>query len=136
MKYLTILAIVAFQVAACDGNAGNSVPAIYLLAQMKPGENRALSRSMGVEVTEVRDSRCPALATCLTGGPAEVDLVVRTDGEALQILTIVLGAEPQMGDATIGRYQFQLETLLPWPRAGAGPTPANQYRADIIVRRS
>ena len=120
---------------ACGGSgSGRPLPASYVLQNLAVGENRVIAEeSLGIEMTGVSDSRCPAAATCITAGFAAVDLVVRLEGVGTHAITATLGAGAHDGQAAFGGFQFTLARLDPYPVSG--PFPAGQYRADITVSR-
>ncbi|MFB2351405.1 hypothetical protein, partial [Priestia megaterium] len=63
----------------------------YTLKQFAVGQTREIAQeNMKVEFKDVRDSRCPAAAVCVTAGFAEADLLVRLGTGAPQPLTVTL----------------------------------------------
>ena len=118
----------------CGGGGDDPQAATYALRNVAVGETRLIPEErLSIEMTSVSDSRCPATALCITSGFAAVNLAVRLEGGASQILAPTLGLGSHDGDAVFGNFQFLLDRLDPFPISG--PSPQNQYRADITVVR-
>lgn len=94
--------------------------------------------ALTLQLTEVRDSRCPIDAICVWAGHAAVAVTVSQAGHAGETLQIGLPAPAEMklpGDASYRGYRLSLQGLDPAPRAAVS-VPPDQYRATVQVERA
>lgn len=106
---------------------------------LRAGEPVVISaESLTLQLTEVRDSRCPLNALCIWAGHGAVAVQVSQSGQAAETLQIGFPAPAEMklpGDASYRGYRFSLQTLDPFPVAGV-TVPLADYRATVLVERA
>lgn len=111
------------------------VTGTYPLKRFAVGETRDIAQeNIRIEFKDLVDSRCPAAASCISAGHAEVELAVRVGTGSPQPLTVTLGAGERDQQAVLAGLLFTLDALNPFPVAG--PASKDQYRADITVRKT
>lgn len=147
MNRLLVPALLCATLAACGGGADS----MKTPAQADDGADRngtavVLSlgqpatvpqESLSLQMTEVRDSRCPVDAVCVWAGHASIALTATQAGQPAEVLEIGLPAPADMklpGEARYRNLRLTLQQLDPAPRA-AVPTPLAQYRATVLVQR-
>lgn len=117
-----------------SGYVHAEVTGSYTLQRFAVGQTRQIAQeNMRVEFKDVRDSRCPASAVCVTAGHAEVDLLVRFGNGLPQALTVTLDKGAQDQQAILSGLRFTLDSLDPFPISG--PAPKDQYRATVSIQR-
>jgi hypothetical protein len=96
------------------------------------------AESLTLQLTEVRDSRCPINALCIWAGHGAVAVRVAQEGQAAETVQIGFPAPAEMklpGDASYRGYRLSLQTLEPFPVAGV-TVPLSEYRATVLVERA
>lgn len=127
--------------AACAEDARNEAPTvaspsfIITLAHGQPVVAR--EEPLTVELTGVKDSRCPSAVQCVWAGHASVTLQVTKVGSPTESLTIGTQTPRSMKlpfEATYGRYRLSLVSLEPGNSAVA-PVALPLYRATVKLSR-
>lgn len=133
-------------VAACGGGddsvmaqpAGGAQRASYTVTLRSDQAVVIGAETLSLQLTEVRDSRCPLNALCVWAGHGAVAVRVSQDGQNAETLQIGFPAPAEMklpGDASYHGYRFSLQQLDPFPVAGV-TVPLSDYRATVLVERA
>lgn len=93
--------------------------------------------ALTIELTDVKDSRCPRDVRCIWAGHAAVMLRVGLGSAAAEPVVIGTPAPEGMGlpsAAMLDAYRFSLPGLVPEP-VRAGPISLSRYRATVEIVR-
>jgi hypothetical protein len=91
---------------------------------------RIEGRDVRIRFAELlEDSRCPADVQCIQAGRARVRLQVRS---RFPPVSIELGTDPDASLRSAGGVTWELQSVEPYPAAGAERTPA-QYVITLVA---
>lgn len=149
VRAISVLSFAA-ALAACGGS-GRDAAAVNLHAAEAieaVGATYAVSLRIGqpvvlaeedltLQLTEVKDSRCPSQVQCIWAGYATVTLAIAQPGS--EPVSLVLGTpglhkSQSPNDASYRAYRFTLRSLEPSP-ATAEAVSVELYRAEVLVEK-
>lgn len=102
-------------------------------AELRPGERVLLpdGRTEFFFLEVVRDSRCPTGTSCVRAGEAVVRLRAGSREQELELPA----REATAMSLTPGAPDRATLSLNPYPQAGAGAIPENDYRLTLLVTK-
>jgi hypothetical protein len=119
--------------AACSGKSPAAPSPVNQQVTLSPGQTTTVDgASLSVRFEGVSgDSRCPIDAICITGGDAQVHIVVAPVAGGRQNYTLHTG---DMRPVTHGDLTVALVDLTPYPYS-ARPIQPSEYRATLRLTR-
>ena len=139
--WLSGLTLIALCATACAGDPRPESPSpgapTYTITLAHGRPVVVAEESLSVELTAVKDSRCPSDVRCVWAGHATVTLQVSKAGSAAESVTIGTRAPTSMNlpfEATYGRYRFGLVSLEPG-NSHSAPVALSLYRATVKVTK-
>lgn len=88
---------------------------------------------MGVKITKITDSRCPANVTCIWAGNVILDYEVYKDGKFVDTRKITI--ESNEADRTMldtAAQQLKAYSVAPYPKTSMGKIPQEDYVINMV----